>query len=135
MPDLGVGKIIVVSFSRQALTAYQDGNAVLTAFVATGRPALPTPPGVYTIMGKYSPYQMVSPWGYGSPYWYPPTWVTYAMLFRSGGYFIHDAYWRSWYGPGANIGNGTHGCINLPMSPMRFLWNWTPVGTTVVVQY
>ena len=133
--NAGVGKVIVISLSRQVLTAYQDGNAILTTFVATGRPALPTPPGVYHIFARYSPYQMISPWPYGSPYWYPNSWTNWAMEFRGGGYFIHDAPWRSWYGPGANLYNGTHGCMNVPYSPMATLWNWAPNGTTVVVQY
>jgi len=133
--NAGVGKVIVISLSRQVLTAFQDGNAVLTTFVATGRPQLPTPPGVYRIFARYSPYKFVSPWPYGSPWWYPSSWTSFAMEFAAGGYFIHDAPWRSWYGPGANLYNGTHGCVNVPYSPMATLWNWAPNGTTVVVQY
>ena len=133
--NAGAGKLIVISLSRQVLTAYQDGAVVLTTYVATGRPALPTPPGVYHIFARYAPYKMISPWPYGSPYWYPDSWTNWAIEFAGGGYFIHDAPWRSWYGPGSNIYNGTHGCVNVPYSPMAFLWNWTPMGTTVVVQY
>ena len=133
--NAGAGKLIVISLSRQVLTAYQDGAVVLTTFVATGRPALPTPPGVYHIFARYSPYKMISPWPYGSPYWYPDSWTNWAMEFAGGGYFIHDAPWRSWYGPGSNIYNGTHGCVNVPYSPMSFLWKWAPMGTAVVVQY
>jgi len=133
--NAGAGKLILISLSRQVLTAYQDGTPVLTTYVATGRPQLPTPPGVYHIFAKYSPYKMISPWPYGSPFWYPPSWTNWAMEFAAGGYFIHDAPWRSWYGPGSNIYNGTHGCVNVPYSPMSFLWGWTPMGTTVVVQY
>src|SRR5438128_2267421 len=132
--NAGAGKLIVISLSRQVLTAYQDGTAMLTTYVATGRPALPTPPGVYHIFRRYSPYLFISPWPYGSPYWYPSSWTNWAMEFAGGGYFIHDAPWRTWYGPGANLYNGTHGCVNVPYSPMAFLWNWTPMGTTVVVQ-
>ena len=133
--NAGAGKLIVISLSRQVLTAYQDGTPVLTTLVATGRPQLPTPPGVYHIFAKYSPYEMISPWRYGSAFWYPPSWTNWAMEFAAGGYFIHDAPWRSWYGPGANLYNGTHGCVNVQYSPMSFLWGWTPMGTTVVVQY
>ena len=133
--NAGVGKLIVISLSRQVLTAYQDGTVVITTYITTGRPALPTPPGVYHIFARYSPYKMISPWPYGSPFWYPPSWTNWAMEFRGGGYFIHDAPWRSWYGPGSSTYNGTHGCVNVPYSPMAFLWNWSPIGTTVVVQY
>ena len=131
----GAGKVIVVSISRQMLTAYQDGTAVLTTIVTTGRPALPTIPGVYHIFARYSPYKFISPWPYGSAYYYPPSWTNFAMEYQAGGYFIHDAPWRGWYGPGSNFGDGTHGCVNVPYSPMLTLWNWTPIGTTVIVQY
>ena len=131
----GAGKLIVISISRQELTAFQDGTAVLTSLITTGRPALPTPTGVTRVFARYSPFEFISPWGYGSPFWYPPSWTNWAMEFRAGGYFIHDAPWRSWYGPGSDIYNGTHGCVNVPRSNMAFLWNWTPIGTTVVVQY
>src|SRR5260370_197371 len=50
--NAGVGKVIVISLSRQVLTAYQDGSAVVTTFIATGRPQLPTPPGVYHIFHR-----------------------------------------------------------------------------------
>ena len=90
---------------------------------------------VYYIFARYSPYKFISPWPYGSPYWYPSAWTSFAMEFAAGGYFIHDAPWRSWYGPGSNLYNGTHGCVNVPYSPMATLWNWAPNGTTVVVQY
>ncbi|HYM51848.1 MAG TPA: L,D-transpeptidase family protein [Candidatus Limnocylindrales bacterium] len=133
--SLGAGKVIVVSLSRQALTAYQDGAAVLTTLVATGRPALPTPAGVYHVFSRQYHFYMVSPWPVGSPYWYPNSFVNFGLEFAGGGYFVHDAPWRSWYGPGSNIYNGTHGCVNVPYSPMLYLWNWAPIGTTVIVQY
>jgi lipoprotein-anchoring transpeptidase ErfK/SrfK len=101
--------------------------------VATGRPALPTITGNYYVQKKYSPYRMVSPWPYGSPYYYPPVWMSWAMEWEMSGYFIHDAPWRTRYGPGANFVAGTHGCINVPHDAMSWLYNWTPVGTTVTV--
>jgi hypothetical protein len=136
----GDGKRIIVSLSRQTLYAYDGDRLALQTFVTTGNPALPTPPGTYSVMAKYHPFQFISPWPQGSPYWYPPSWSTYAMLFRDGGYFLHDAPWRSAFGPGTNGPGqpgtnygGTHGCVNIPPGPMLFLWNWTPIGTTVLV--
>jgi lipoprotein-anchoring transpeptidase ErfK/SrfK len=55
------------------------------------------------------------------------------MEFRDGGYFIHDAPWRTVWGPGANTSNGTHGCINVPIDNMTWIWNWAPVGTALAV--
>ena len=128
------GKLIVVSLATQSLTAYENGKVVATTVVATGRPALPTLPGTFHIKAKYTPYQFISPWPKRSPYWYASAWVKYAMLYEDGGYFIHDAPWRTVYGPGANLTNGTHGCVNVPLNTMTFLYKWAGVGTTVIVQ-
>jgi len=126
---------IIVILSRQHLWAYNsDGSLFLDTDVTTGRPELPTPAGDYHIFAKYSPYQFISPWPYGSPFWYPSAWVKYAMEFIGGGYFLHDAPWRRWYGPGSQFGAGTHGCINIPLSPMTQLWGWAQIGDEVVVQ-
>jgi hypothetical protein len=134
------GKRIIVSLSRQTLYAYDGTHLALQTLVTTGNPALPTPPGVYSVLARYSPFEFISPWPPGSPYWYPPSWVQYALLFRQGGYFLHDAPWRSVFGPGSNGPGqpgsnygGTHGCVNIPPGPMTFLWNWTPIGTRVDV--
>jgi lipoprotein-anchoring transpeptidase ErfK/SrfK len=128
------GKLIVVSLATQHLTAYQDGAVVLSTVVATGRPALATPKGTFHVMAKYTPYKFVSPWAKGSPYWYPSEWVSYAMLFADDGYFLHDAPWRTVYGPGANTTQGTHGCVNVPTPVMAQLYRWASIGTTVVIQ-
>jgi hypothetical protein len=134
------GKRIIVSLSQQTLYAYDGDRLELRTYVTTGNPSLPTPAGHYSVLQKLSPFEFVSPWPPGSPYWYAPSWVQYAMLFRDGGYYLHDAPWRSAFGPGTNGPGqpgtnygGTHGCVNIPPGPMTFLWNWTPVGTTVDV--
>ncbi len=129
---------IVVSLSQQHLWAYDNGRLWLETDVTTGRPELPTPTGDYHIFSKRSPYQMISPWPLGSPYWYPSAWISYAMEFIPGGYFLHDAPWRSWFGPGSQYGDGTHGCVNIPggsgWGPISALWNWAQIGDEVVVQ-
>lgn len=136
----GTGKRIVVSLSQETLYAYDGSTLFLKTLVTTGNPTLPTPPGHYTIMAKYHPYEFISPWPPGSPFYYAPSPVNYAMLFRSGGYFIHDAPWRSAFGPGTNGPGqpgtdygGSHGCVNTPLAPMEELFAWTPIGTPVDV--
>ena len=131
--ELGTGKVILISLSQQTLTAYQDGVKQLTTYVTTGRPALPTPPGVYSVLRKNHPWQMVSDFPPSSPYWYPPSWVQYTLWFRPDGYAIHDAPWRSTYGPGTQQ-YGSHGCVNVPMPTMSTLYAWADVGTRVIVQ-
>ena len=133
-------KAITVSLKEQVLRAYLHGQLVYQTFVTTGRPNLETDPGTFKVYSKTSPFTMHSPWPKGSPFWYPDTKVQTAMWFN-GGDAIHDAWWRSVYGPGTEYphydptgeDNGTHGCVNVPTSKMPWLWSWTPVGTPVIV--
>lgn len=133
-PTALTGKVIMVSIRDQRLTAYDGNQVFLTTVVATGRPELPTPAGTFHIQAKAAPYKFVSPWPKGDPYWYPTEWVSYAMLFADDGYFLHDAPWRTVWGPGANVTNGSHGCVSVPTAVMARLYNWAEVGTTVVIQ-
>ena len=132
---------IVVSLSKERLWAYDGSQEVLTTLVTTGNAALPTPLGQFPILARYSPFTMVSPWPPSSPYHYDPTRVTYALLFDDRGYDVHDAPWRSNFGPGSNAtsgtpgqaSTGTHGCVNVPYPVMQQLFEWATIGTVVDV--
>ena len=132
----GVGKVIVVSVTQERLVALQDGVIVQDTLVTTGRPSLPTVLGTFHIFYKSSPYHMCTPsqWK-GTQYDYGCVDIRWAMEFESSGYFIHDAYWRSQFGPGTDTQNGgTHGCVNVPNASMAWLYDWAPVGTTVITK-
>ncbi|MGH7698003.1 MAG: L,D-transpeptidase, partial [Candidatus Dormibacteria bacterium] len=134
--DPGPGKVIVVRLAAQSLTAYDNGQVVLTTPVTTGRAGLQTPIGLDSVHFHQSPFEMISPWPPGSPYWYPDTWVTWVLNFAPDGYFIHDAYWEpgSAFGPGSENGPyASHGCVHTPHDAMQFLYSWTPDGAEVVV--
>jgi lipoprotein-anchoring transpeptidase ErfK/SrfK len=132
----GVGKVIVVSVTQERLVALQDGVIVLDTLVTTGRPSLPTVLGTFHIFAKYSPYCMRSPWPPSSQYyWAGCVSMNWAMEFESSGYFIHDAPWRTHYGPGSDTENGgTHGCVNVQYNQMQWLYGWTDLGTTVITK-
>jgi lipoprotein-anchoring transpeptidase ErfK/SrfK len=55
------------------------------------------------------------------------------------GVFLHDAPWRTAFGPGTNLTQagglrtGSHGCINLPFATAQFVWSFAPIGTPVDV--
>ena len=125
--------LIVISLKRQTLWAFDHGHQWLSTYVTTGRHELPTPPGRYHIFQKRSPFKFVSPWPRWSPWYYNPAWTSYAMQFIHGGYFIHDAPWRHAYGPGTAYWGGSHGCVNVPLSPMRRLYKWAHIGDEVDV--
>lgn len=136
------GKVIVVYISKQWLYAYDNGQQVFDAPVTTAQPGLVTPLGTYHIFVHKHPTTFYSPWPPGSPYYYPPTHIEYAMGWRTGGYYIHDSSWRSVFGPGTNVPHqdpkfgwetGTHGCVTAPLNAIIWLYNWAPNGTTVII--
>jgi lipoprotein-anchoring transpeptidase ErfK/SrfK len=131
--ELGINRVIIISLSKQDLTGYQDGVVRFHTLVTTGRPALPTPTGDTTIYGKNHPFLMVSPWPPSSPYYYASGYVQYVLWFHVGGYGIHDANWRSVFGPGTQR-YGSHGCVNVPVDFMPSLYAWAQVGDRVLVQ-
>jgi lipoprotein-anchoring transpeptidase ErfK/SrfK len=164
------GKVILVSLSRQQLYAYEDGALAFTFTVETGRPELPTPTGVFHVFkkdcsdkrwvsntaptashnaqcvehqGDGYPEVFNSPWPQGSPYWYAPTHINYAMKFREDGYYLHDAWWHSWFGPGSNTPHklpngswetGSHGCVGMTIANAERLYAWVPIGTAVYIK-
>jgi lipoprotein-anchoring transpeptidase ErfK/SrfK len=133
-------KVIAVSTEGQVLREYEHGVLVHENVVTTGRPELPTIHGIFHVYLKQTPFTFVSPWPLGSPFYYPPSPVRYWMPFI-GGYGLHDSPWRRVYGPGTNLPHtsdpgeplGSHGCVNIPLPDMIWLWNWAPVGTMVLV--
>src|SRR5712664_744494 len=98
-----VRKVIVVVLSKQWLYAYENGQEVFDTAVITGRPALPTPTGIYHIFAKLSPTTFYSSAPRKSPNWFPPSHIKYALEWRGGGYFLHDSWWHTAYGPGMNL--------------------------------
>jgi hypothetical protein len=138
----GDGRVILVSVSQQWLWAYDHQRMVFASEVTTGMPHLETPLGTYAVQYKAYDTWFTSPWPYGSPYYYAPMVVRYALLFRAGGFYIHDAPWRHSFGPGSNVPHlapdgtaetGSHGCVDVPPDVGEWLWGWASVGTTVSV--
>jgi hypothetical protein len=86
------GKVILVSLSQQRLVACDGSSTAYSAPVTSGRPGMDTPTGTTTISFKQSPWLMKpeASCKQGDPCWYKATQVNYVMLFRSGGYYLHD---------------------------------------------
>lgn len=138
----GVGREILVNLTQQHLYAYQDGQVVRDYEIASGRPELPTPVGRWSVMYKVTNITFTSPWPEGSPYYYYPTHINYALLFHDGGYYLHDAWWRHSFGPGSNVYHqnpdgswetGSHGCVGMTIDNAKWLYDWAPVGATVLI--
>ncbi|HLW02548.1 MAG TPA: L,D-transpeptidase [Ktedonobacterales bacterium] len=135
-------KALLVSIDNQTLYVYQ-GNALLTwSYVTTGRPELQTPRGFYSVLQRQQSVMFYSKWPPGSPYYYAPVFVHYALRFLGTDFFLHDYSLRTYYGPGTNVWHqnsdgtwetGSHGCVETPLAFMRWLYTWADIGTPVVV--
>ena len=141
VPQYG-GQVILVSLSQQWLWAYQDQQLVLASPVTTGMPQLPTPRGSYAVQRKETNVTFYSLWPPGSPFYYSPEHINYAMYFRDIGYYIHDAPWRHAFGPGTQYPHtdpdgthetGSHGCVNMPTPAAAALYHWAGIGARVII--
>lgn len=137
-------KVIVVSLGEQVMRVYNKGHLVKSFQVTTGRPEKPSLPGAWWVENKQSPTIFKSDQPRGSAYWYPDTPINYALLYHSGGYFIHDSWWRNDYGFGTQFPHmdssgdsfsfdGSHGCINMAKSDAAWLYNYVGMSTRVIV--
>lgn len=125
-------KWIDVNLKTQHLVAY-EGNAVSQQFdITSGEPANPTPTGLFQIFSKVKDERMKG--DIGLPSAYDIKHVPWTMYFAGGGYAIHGAPWRSVYGAGTQVG-GSHGCLNSPVDQVATLYQWAPLGTTVIVHF
>jgi lipoprotein-anchoring transpeptidase ErfK/SrfK len=78
--------------------------------------------GRFRIQTKLRSTRMSGP-GYNLPN------VPYTMYFYRG-YAIHGTYWHN------NFGHPmSHGCVNMRTGDAAWVYNWAPVGTTVVTHY
>jgi lipoprotein-anchoring transpeptidase ErfK/SrfK len=124
----GSGKRILVNLSDQWLYAYENGELVFDAPVATGRDGMQTPTGSYSVYAKLS-VQTMRGVENGEP-WVVPN-VPHVM-YINGGVALHGTYWHNLFGSGARP---SHGCVNLPLRAAKWLYGWAPVGTPVRVTY
>lgn len=137
-------KVMIVSLTEQTARFYENGQLVHWFYVVTGQRAAPSPPGLWPIFYKGAHLVFKASEPPGSPLWYPDTPINYAMEYHAGGFFYHDATWRAYFGPGANLPHddytsgqysdtGSHGCINMRLSDASWLFQWLDVGTPTIV--
>jgi L,D-transpeptidase catalytic domain len=107
---------IVISINQQKLHLYADGKEVADTLVATGVPTLPTPTGVFSVIGKERFHRSNIYSGAPMPFMQRITW---------SGVALHE---------GENIGHpASHGCIRMPREFAMKLFSVTKVGVRVIV--
>jgi lipoprotein-anchoring transpeptidase ErfK/SrfK len=116
-------KLIEVDVNTKRLYAYQNGQLVQTFLASTGKATTPTPIGEFHIWTKLTTQTMTGP-GYVQP---NVPWISY---FDHSGDAIHGNYWR----PASVFGNvnTSHGCVGLQVANAEWIYNWAPIGTTII---
>jgi hypothetical protein len=121
-------KLIVASTTTKKMWLFQNGKQVKSYLTSDGKASTPTPIGQFKIYSKLASQDMRGLNTDGTQYFQPHVyWVNYF----SGGNAIHGVYWhpRSWFG----AINSSHGCIGIPDDQAQWVYNWAPIGTTVIV--
>ncbi len=138
--------VIVISLSEQAMRIYQDGKLINAFLVVTGMPGHASLPGSWWIESKRTDTTFVSGKQPGQEGYYPPTPIAYALQYHSEGYYIHQSWWRSQFGPGKQFphldphgtlfaNSGSHGCINMSTADVAWLYDFAQVNKTRVLIY
>jgi len=120
---------IIVSISLQHLWACKGTTQVYDTAVTTGAYKVvgdETPTGTWKIYAKQTDRYLTGPgYRYFVQYWMP----------FFGNYGFHDASWQTFpFGSSLYPTEGSHGCVHLPITAIKWLFNWSSVGTTVMVE-
>jgi lipoprotein-anchoring transpeptidase ErfK/SrfK len=121
-------KWIEVDLTNKRMYAYEHGNLIKTQLVTAGAPKTPTVTGQFAIYSKFAQQTMRGRNADGSNYVQPDVrWINYFYQ----DYAIHGNYWRplSYFG---NI-NSSHGCVSTVNSEAKWMYDWAPIGTPVIV--
>ena len=122
-------KKIIIDRSEQKLYAYDDEKLFMEILVSTGLDDLPTPRGTFHIFEKTPTRYMQGPLPGISDQYYDLPGVPWTMYFTYQGGAIHGAYWHDKFGK-----QWSHGCVNLVLDDAQKLYEWAPLGTTVIVR-
>ena len=119
---------VEIDLSNQKLYYYVDGQLTLTSDIVSGAlwGGRRTPPGLYKVNYKAKNVVLRGP-DYAAP-------VRYWMPFN-GGIGMHDANWRSSFGGGIYKSGGSHGCINMPSSSAKALYDIINKDCPVICYY
>ena len=126
---------IEVDISAQHMWYIVNGAIALETDIVTGkRGSNDTPTGTFNIIEKMRNKTLRGrPLPNGKPSYLTP--VSYWMRITWSGIGFHDATWQPTFGGDRYVGNGSHGCINMPLDMAATLYEAVPMGTPVVIHY
>mgnify|MGYP002638723300 CR=1 FL=1 len=122
------GKTIKVDISDQRLYTYDRGKLKNTFLISSGRYGYDTPIGTYLVYRKKALVRMSWYYGENNPNNYDLDNVPHVLYFK-GPYTLHGAFWHTNWGH-----RMSHGCVNISLPHAEWLYDWSPVGTKVIIQ-
>lgn len=116
---------VEINLTAQHLYFYKNGKLLVESDFVSGNEARgwSTPSGAYPLTYKQRNATLRGE-GYATP-------VSYWMPFN-GGIGLHDANWRGSFGGSIYKTNGSHGCINLPPSVAKTIFENISAGDPVL---
>ncbi len=116
---------IEVDLTGQRVFLYVNGKKIVETSCVTGNASrgFSTPAGTYSITYTESNATLKGE-NYATP-------VKYWMPFN-GNIGLHDANWRSQFGGGEYLYNGSHGCVNLPPYQAAIIFQHAKKGMPVI---
>lgn len=121
-----IDKMIFVNTDTQTLTAWDENEKVFEFDVVTGQPGKETHAGRFTITRKHRDYTSQT---YGSE-------MPFTMFFTEDGKAFHGtslATVRSYLHAYLTESVGSMGCVGMTDDNAEALFDWAPIGTTVII--
>ena len=114
-------KMIWIDQLKQVGAAYEDGKKIMEFPVLTGDDETTTDPGIYLVRVKDENY-------YSRKYQTP---MPYSLFFDyAGRKAIHGGEVPP---PQEKMGLATHGCVHVKQPHIKWLYDWTEAGRSLVV--
>jgi lipoprotein-anchoring transpeptidase ErfK/SrfK len=124
-------KLLVANITSKTMVAYEHGKVVKNFLVSAGRSSAPTPTGQFHITRKFVKDDM-SGFSPGGGHYFVAN-VKYVSYFDDAlGAAIHANDWA----PQTIFGhvNESLGCLGMTVADSHWVYDWAPVGTTLVNQ-
>ena len=117
-------EFVIVDLDKQTLYLYNGTDQYIQTPITSGKDSTPSDKGLFKIYYKSRNTPLI-----GDDY---NVTVDYWMNYNNGE-GLHDASWRSVFGTESYHTNGSHGCINIPPHLADDVYEYTQVGTKVLV--
>jgi lipoprotein-anchoring transpeptidase ErfK/SrfK len=120
-------RLVYVSLRRQHLWMCDKHRVAYSTAITSGMAGADTrtPTGSFHIQGRNRNSVLTLNTGatYNVKYWIP---------FEAPLFGFHDSSWQRFpYGSPKYRTDGSHGCVHMPLIAIRFLYNWSDIGTAV----